>query len=73
MSLIKRGNVVVTEFRDGSADVEVFGSLEEMMHHFLAHESFTGCWGNAEHLSALQRIRNAVDNVIDVVEEQSKP
>lgn len=61
--------VVVNEFRNSGVDFDAFESKEAMLQHFIARHSFTGCWGDPEHLAALTRLQVLLASTIKQVSD----
>ncbi len=72
MMIDRSATVVVNGFSGGGVQCDAFESKEAMIRHFIEVCSFTGCWGDTEHLEALKRLQELLTATIERVSEEEK-
>lgn len=67
MSMSKQGNVALIIYQYRGVTMDAFGSVKELIQHYIAQTSLEGSWGSQEQLDSLREIKALLDRTIDNV------
>lgn len=63
------GKVVIIEFVGRGVTLDSFGTVKEMVQHYITATSMAGAWGSPEHVTALCETKDLLERIILAVRE----
>lgn len=70
MGMIKQGHVTLIIHSPSTVKVDVFGSVKELMQHYISQTSLEGVWGSSMQRNALLETKLLLDRILAQVEAE---